>query len=57
MNTNFHFNCSHAAFEEGLDMLAQFFISPLFKEKTINRVVGSLDQEFRESIKNDAWHY
>ena len=45
-NTNFHFECSNSAFQEGLDRLAQFFICPSFSEASSDREVKAVDSEF-----------
>lgn len=56
-NTNFHFDCSNDAFEEGLDRLSQFFISPNFSEASAEREVKAVDSEFNQSLQHDGWHY
>lgn len=55
--TNFHFDCSNEAFEEGLDRIAQFFISPCFSESSSEREVKAVDSEFNMSLQSDAWHF
>ena len=54
--TNFHFDCSNAAFEEGLDRLAQFFICPSFSESASDREVEAVDSEFNLALQHDGWH-
>jgi insulysin len=49
-NTNYHFDCSNDGFEEGLDRLAQFFISPKFSESSAEREVKAVDSEFNMSL-------
>lgn len=56
-DTNFHFDCSNDAFEEGLDRLAQFFISPTFSESSTEREVNAVDSEYKISLQNDGWHF
>ena len=56
-NTNYHFDCSNDAFEEGLDRIAQFFISPCFSENSSEREVKAVDSEFNMSLQSDAWHF
>lgn len=56
-NTNFHFDCSNEAFEEGLDRMAQFFICPMFSESSSEREVNAVDSEFNMSLQNDGWHF
>lgn len=55
-DTNFHFDCSNEAFEEGLDRLAQFFISPSFSEDSAAREVEAVDSEFNQALQHDGWH-
>ena len=41
-NTNYHFECSNEAFEEGFDRMAQFFICPKFKaDATSDQIVSN----------------
>jgi len=49
-DTNYHFDCSNDAFEEGLDRIAQFFISPTFSESAADREVKAVDSEFNQSL-------
>jgi secreted Zn-dependent insulinase-like peptidase len=56
-DTNYHFDCSNEAFEEGLDRLAQFFICPSFSESASEREVNAVDSEFKMSLQHDGWHY
>jgi insulysin len=56
-DTNYHFDCSNDAFEEGLDRLAQFFICPSFSESASEREVNAVDSEFKMSLQHDGWHY
>lgn len=56
-NTNYHFDCSNDGFEEGLDRLAQFFISPTFSESSADREVKAVDSEFNMSLQSDEWHF
>ena len=55
-DTNYHFNCSNEAFEGALDRLAQFFISPSFKESSTQREVNAVDSEFNQALQSDGWH-
>jgi insulysin len=45
-NTNYFFDVSNHAFEEGLDRFAQFFISPNFSINGAEREVKAVDSEF-----------
>ena len=56
-NTNYHFECSNEGFEEGLDRLAQFFISPCFSVASAEREVKAVDSEFNQSLQHDGWHF
>lgn len=56
-DTNYHFDCSNEAFEEGLDRLAQFFICPSFSVSASEREVNAVDSEFKMSLQHDGWHY
>ena len=49
-DTNFHFDVSNEAFEETLDRLAQFFITPTFSESSSEREVNAVDSEFKMSL-------
>jgi insulysin len=56
-NTNYHFDCSNNAFEEGLDRLSQFFICPTFSKAAAEREVNAVNSEFNQSLQSDGWHY
>lgn len=47
MSTNYHFDIATDAFEEALDMFAQFFISPLFNENAVDREMLAVDSEHK----------
>jgi len=49
-NTNYHFDCSNDGFEEGLDRLAQFFISPTFSEVSADKEVKAVNSEYNQSL-------
>ena len=55
-DTNYHFECSNEAFEEALDRLSQFFISPNFSESAAGREVNAVDSEFNQALQHDGWH-
>lgn len=48
--TNFHFECSNEAFEEGLDRISQFFISPNFSVTSTEKEVKAVDSEYKISL-------
>ena len=52
---NFYFKVSPDQFEEALDMFAQFFISPLFNESSMERELKSIDSEFHKNLHDDLW--
>ena len=56
-NTNYHFDCSNEAFEEGLDRLSQFFICPTFSKASAEREVNAVNSEFNQSLQSDGWHF
>lgn len=43
------------ALQGALDRFSQFFISPLFEEKMVERELQAIDSEYRNSITSDAW--
>jgi insulysin len=55
-NTNYHFQCSNEAFEEGFDRMSQFFIAPMFSKDSADREVNAVDSEYNMSLQVDAWH-
>ena len=56
-NTNYHFDCSNEAFQEGLDRFAQFFICPNFSQSGAKREMNAVDSEFNQSLQSDSWHF
>ena len=56
-NTNFFFDCSNEGFEEGLDRLSQFFISPNFSEASAEREINAVDSEFKQKLQRDNSHF
>ena len=56
-DTNFHFKCSNEALEEGLDRMAQFFVSPSISADSAEKEVNAVDSEFNMSLQNDGWHF
>lgn len=53
--TVYTFSTNPTGFFDGLDIFAQFFISPLFKEGAIARELKAVDQEHQKNIENDGW--
>ena len=52
-NTNYFFDISADNLEPGLDRFAQFFISPLFDEKYVDRERHAVHSEYKAKIKDD----
>ena len=52
---NFYFKISPDQFAEALDMFAQFFISPLFNESSMERELKAIDSEFHKNLQDDQW--
>lgn len=53
--TNYMFSTSHSSFNEILDIFAQFFISPLFKQAAVEREMLAVHQEYENATRNDAF--
>lgn len=53
--TNYHFECSKESFYEALDMFAQFYIAPLFKDECVNKEKNAVDSEAQLNLNNDGW--
>ena len=56
-NTNYHYDISNEAFDKALDIFAQFFISPLFKENSVQREMKAVDSEFKKNLRDDEWKF
>lgn len=54
-NTNYHFEISHQAFEEGLDRFGQFFVAPLFDPAYVEREKNAVHSEYQKNLQNDGW--
>ncbi|KAK9664344.1 hypothetical protein RND81_14G035000 [Saponaria officinalis] len=54
-DTNFHFEVNSDAFEEALDIFAQFFICPLMSPDATTREIKSVDSEHQKNLLSDAW--
>ena len=55
--TIYYFTVSNEGFEGALDRFAQFFISPLFNEGSVEREITAIDNEFSKNINNDSWRF
>lgn len=53
--TVYMFSSNHDSFKEVLDIYAQFFIDPLFKENAVKRELLAVNQEYEKNIDSDAW--
>ena len=53
----FYFDINKKYFNEGLDRFAQFFISPLMKEDTVDREVQAVDSGKKFSFINNYKGY
>ncbi|CAO1403706.1 unnamed protein product [Diamesa serratosioi] len=52
-NTTFFFTIVEESFEGAMDRLAQFFISPLMLENSVDREIQAVESEFQNRINND----
>jgi insulysin len=52
-NTNYQFQVSHDALDEGLDRFSQFFIAPLFTDLFIQREVNAVNNEHMKNLNSD----
>lgn len=53
--TNYHFEVKNDKLVQALDMFAQFFISPLFKEDSVLKEINAVNSEAELYLNNDAW--
>ena len=51
--TNYHFSVDNNGYEGALDRFAQFFISPLFTEKYVDREKNAVHSEYYTRIEKD----
>jgi len=54
-STNYHFDIVPQHFEKALDIFAQFFISPLFREDSTEREVLAVENEHVKNLQSDGW--
>lgn len=54
-HTNYHFEVNHDGFEGALDRFAQFFISPSFAKKYVEREMNAVNSEHQKNLQNDYW--
>lgn len=56
--TAFHFDISeHKLFYKALDMTTEFFVSPLFTEKYVQKELKAVNSEFKMNFKDDDWRF
>ncbi len=53
--TVYYFNIVDKHLAGGLDIFAQFFISPLFTADLVDKEKNAVDSEYKMHIKNDFW--
>ena len=53
-HTVFHFDVNPGALHGALDRFAQFFVSPLCLEDSMQREVMAVDSEFAETLQSDG---
>ncbi|XP_057299045.1 nardilysin-like [Hydractinia symbiolongicarpus] len=51
--TTYEFEIQPGHLEEALKRFSQFFVSPLFKENSVEREIKAVDSEFKESLPDD----
>ncbi|XP_076044547.1 insulin degrading metalloproteinase isoform X2 [Oratosquilla oratoria] len=54
-HTNYYFDVTPDAFPGALDRFAQFFVTPLFNESSVDREVNAVNSEHEKNIQNDYW--
>ena len=53
--TNYHFEIKDDKLLHALDMFAQFFISPLFKDESVFKEINAVNSEAEMYYNNDMW--
>ena len=53
--TNYHFTIPIDKFEKALDIFANFFIGPIFKEDAVMREMKAVDSEHSKNLNSDRW--
>lgn len=51
--TVYYFDISNNYIDKGLDMFAQFFISPLFNKDSVDREMSAVNSEFLSNVENE----
>jgi secreted Zn-dependent insulinase-like peptidase len=56
--TTYNFDIAeHEEFYNALDRTTEFFISPLFTEKYVDKELNAVDSEFKMDFQDDSWRY
>lgn len=55
--SNFHFDISNLAFDEGLDRFSQFFYQPAFNKQATSKEIKNIHHQFKVALTNDFWHH
>lgn len=55
--TTFYFDISSDYFDKAVDIFAQFFITPLFKDDCIEREINAVDSEHSKNKNSDMWRF
>ena len=53
--TNYYFNIDSAYLEHALDLFAQFFIAPLFRNTSVEDEVHAVNAEHEKNLQSDGW--
>ncbi|QKF94496.1 peptidase M16 [Fadolivirus algeromassiliense] len=56
-HTTYYFNCVPEGLFKVLDIFAQFFICPLFKEDSLSREMNAVESEYQNSLTNEHWRF
>ncbi len=53
--THYYFETRHDCLTKTLDMMAQFFISPLFTRELVDREMNAVNSEYAMNLQSDDW--
>jgi len=53
--TRYYFNVAPEVFKKALDIFANFFVDPLFKESSVDREMKAVDSEHMKNLNSDLW--
>ncbi len=54
-NTNYYFEVNPQGFQGAVDRFSQFFISPRFDPKFVERELNAINSEHQKNIQSDSW--